>query len=572
MRKLVLMTALMLSSAFAGADAFASETIYFDNSVSNYSSVNIFYWEAGLEWPGVSMTQMEGDIWSYTFSTDASALKGVIFCNADGSMQSADYKDGVTDGHLYVLASSANKSQVKDMGLYDISVTRPKVTITPAGGRFTDSQLVTINVEPAGTPLFYTLDGSAPTAASSKYSAPFTVYDTTTVKAIAIDTDGNESRVAEAKFSKIAQIVPGDTKNLITDYYKVNPDERRGTNRTVSMSFSDQKSSTALSNWTEDDLIAQGVARDVAQTFKGHHERPIVDSYSIYAAYDKDNLYLGVQFVYLIWDLYGEGKQPGESKPYNMDGHMFWAFDLDPQASFDGLIDGKGPIWNENAQGAKFENGVDAILMCSTKPGVGVPGLFIPTPDGHASYSAAYCKSLPQNFYGYADGLLPSIEHIWGLESLDAEPEDLLGNDAFADLRGEIDDTAHTFYEFKIPLSTLGVTESDIKNYGIGVMYVDKYGTSPVGGTPYDPSYFDNVKDSYSLDKSSSKEKEDEDVITYAPARVGGSLFTTGVQTMQTSQDAETEYFTLDGIRVKAPSKGLYIQRRGSETRKIMLK
>lgn len=572
MKKLVLLIALMLSSAFAGLSASASETIYFDNSVGNYSSVNIFYWQAGLKWPGVPMTQVDGDIWSYTFPTDASALVGVIFCNADGSIQSADYMAGVTDGHLYTLEGSANKSPVKDMGPYGTTVTRPVVTVTPAGGRFTDSQLVTITVQPASAEIHYTLDGTDPTTSSTRYDAPFTIYDTTIVKALAVDADGNESRVVEAKFSKASVIVPGETKNLITDYYKVNPDGRRGTNRTLGMNFSNQQSSTALTNWTEDDLIAQGVARDVAQTFRGHHERPIVDSYSIYAAYDKDNLYLGVQFVYLIWDIYGEGKQPGESKPYNMDGHMFWAFDLDPQASFDGLIDGKGPIWNENAQGAKFENGVDAILMCSTKPGVGVPGLFIPTPDGHASYSAAYCKSLPKNFYGYADGLLPSIDHIWGLESLDADPEDLLGNIAFADLRGEIDDTAHTFYEFKIPLSTLGVTESDIKNYGIGVMYVDKYGTSPVGGTPYDPSYFDNVKDSYSLDSSSSKEKEDEDVITYSPARVGGSVVSTAIQTVMTSQAAEPEYFTLDGIRVKAPAKGLYIERRGSETRKIILK
>lgn len=288
--------------------------------------------------------------------------------------------------------------------------------------------------------------------------------------------------------------------------------------------------SNALSNWTENELIAQGVARDVCQAYKGMHERPIVDSYAIYGAWDNDNLYLGVQFVYTVWDLYGEGKQPGESKPYNMDGHMMWAFDLDPNKSFDGLINGTGPIWNDKQEGATFNNGVDAVLMCSTKPGVGDPGFFIPTPDGHASYDAAYCKVLPKNFWGYTDGLLPSIDHIWGQESFGGDPEALKGNDGFVDLKGEIAESAHTFYEFKIPLETLGVTADYIKNNGIGVMYIDKYGTSPVGGTPYDPSYFDNAKDEYSYGDNTSKEKEDKDIITYAPARIGkGTALSTNV-------------------------------------------
>lgn len=55
-------------------------------------------------------------------------------------------------------------------------------------------------------------------------------------------------------------------------------------------------------------------------------------------------------------------------------------------------------------------------------------------------------------------------------------------------------------------------------------MYIDVYGSSPVGGTPYDPSYIDKVKEPYVKDPSSSMEKEDEDVITYAPARIGKLL------------------------------------------------
>lgn len=48
---------------------------------------------------------------------------------------------------------------------------------------------------------------------------------------------------------------------------------------------------------------------------------------------------------------------------------------------------------------------------------------------------------------------------------------------SFADLKSEIATTAHTFYEWKFPLSLLGVSADYIAEYGIGVMYVDIYGS-----------------------------------------------------------------------------------------------
>lgn len=73
-----------------------------------------------------------------------------------------------------------------------------------------DIEEVTISATPKGeggaaevtlstfdnAPVYYTLDGSEPTAASQQYTEPFTVDKTTTIKAIAI-RDGRESNVAE---------------------------------------------------------------------------------------------------------------------------------------------------------------------------------------------------------------------------------------------------------------------------------------------------------------------------------------------------------------------------------------
>lgn len=552
-------------------------TIYYDNSATNWNNVNIHYWNSPkTDWPGTAMTKVKDNVWQYTFSTDPSGLDGFLFCDGSGSgdnNQTADYKQAPVKNHIYK-GAGGNKGAVSDEGEYRDAPnpTKPVVKATPGSTSFSESVTVTLTATPAGSTIYYTDNGQNPTTSSTKYVTDFTLTATTTIKAFAVGADGTQGDVATFTYTKSSNPgpdpVPGN--NLITDYYKVNH-IGYGTERTVNVSG--HPASNALSNWSANDMIAQGVARDVCQAFKGLHERPIVDSYAIYASYDNDNLYLGVQFVYMVWDAGGDKQQPEQSKPYNMDGHMFWAFDLDPDKSFDGYINGTGPIWNEKQKGAKFNNGVDAVLMCSTKPGVGTPGLFFPTPDGHASYDAAYCKSLPKGFYGYTDGLLSSIDHIWGLP-FGSEPEALKGNDGFVDLKGEIAESAHTFYEFKIPLSTLGVTKDYIKNNGIGVMYIDKYGTSPVGGTPYDPSYFDNAKDEYSYGDNTSKEKEDEDIITYKPARVGKA--SSAVENIFTESsadaDAPVEYYNIQGMRVINPAAGIYIKKQGNKVSKVYIR
>ena len=333
----------------------------------------------------------------------------------------------------------------------------------------------------------------------------------------------------------------------------------------------------ALSNWTENELIAQGVARDIASALRGKHEYPVVDSYAIYAAYDSQNLYLGVQYVYTVWDLYGDGKLTnGAAKPYNMDGRLMIAFDLDPYKEMSGVLTSGSTIWDEGGQFNTFDNGTDCIWIGSTKSTVGTPGLFFPMNDGKTSYDAPYCVSLDAPFYGCQDGLLPSITHIWGQKDFEYDAEILQTNDNFVDLINEIPKDQHTFYEWKFPLTKLGITEDYIKNTGIGVMVIDTYGQGATGSTPYDPTCFDNAKTPYSKDNSSSAEKEDTDCFTYAHARIGKLAQTSGVETIvvntENVEDAAPEYYNLQGVRVLEPTPGIYVVRRGNVVTKEVVR
>ena len=73
--------------------------------------------------------------------------------------------------------------------------------IGPASGSFTDAVVVTISAED-GADIFYTTDGTVPDGQSCAYTAPFTLTETTTVRAIAVRGE-QRSEVAEATFRKI---------------------------------------------------------------------------------------------------------------------------------------------------------------------------------------------------------------------------------------------------------------------------------------------------------------------------------------------------------------------------------
>ncbi|MCR5038206.1 MAG: chitobiase/beta-hexosaminidase C-terminal domain-containing protein [Bacteroidales bacterium] len=77
------------------------------------------------------------------------------------------------------------------------TVTAPVISGTSP---FADTTQVTLT-EPEGARAYYTTDGSTPTAESTLYTEPFTLSNTTTVKAIAIK-DGVSSSVASKTFTK----------------------------------------------------------------------------------------------------------------------------------------------------------------------------------------------------------------------------------------------------------------------------------------------------------------------------------------------------------------------------------
>ena len=80
-------------------DAPTSNTIYFDNSMYNWSDVRAHYWnsDTNTEWPGLAMTLVEGSIYSIEVPLD---YTGILFNNG-GNGKQTDNATIPGDGYLY---------------------------------------------------------------------------------------------------------------------------------------------------------------------------------------------------------------------------------------------------------------------------------------------------------------------------------------------------------------------------------------------------------------------------------------------------------------------------------------
>ena len=145
---------------------------------------------------GSNITALSSTKGGKTFTSGISANVGTLSISNNaiswsGSSNSVVLSISGTVSFATITATYASEGQV----------TTP--SITPNGGQFLDSQEVTLACTTDGAAIYYTLDGTDPTNASTEYTDAFTVTETTTVKAIAVKDGLTESNVASATFTKV---------------------------------------------------------------------------------------------------------------------------------------------------------------------------------------------------------------------------------------------------------------------------------------------------------------------------------------------------------------------------------
>ena len=169
------------------------------NDVANYSNPVRLYQNSNIVVEHDAMTKI---LFVCSESKYATALKNSIgnAATVSGSNVTVTFANPVNDFTVAKLSA-----QVRLNSLTVTYITTEKVVkspvITPESCGFYAGENVEVTITAEEGTIYYTTDGNEPTTSSEVYSVPFTVSETTTVKAIAV-VDGTESEVATAVYTK----------------------------------------------------------------------------------------------------------------------------------------------------------------------------------------------------------------------------------------------------------------------------------------------------------------------------------------------------------------------------------
>ncbi|MBR4387986.1 MAG: M6 family metalloprotease domain-containing protein [Prevotella sp.] len=228
-------------------------------------------WDASL--PGVGLlilhVDYDADVWAANEPNDDPSHQRMTWIPADNeynyyyysdpyphnnndcfnrtSTPAAKFYNKNTDGTYFMSGSVENITQSsgsdKSISFLFVgeAVDVSKPVFSPKAGVYTEAQQVTITCETEGATIYYTTDGSTPTADSTPYTEPFMVETTTLIKAIAI-LDNGESEVATARY-----VIRQGTASDVTTFKLVNTlDEMVSGQRYVIVCGNKQKAVGAL--------------------------------------------------------------------------------------------------------------------------------------------------------------------------------------------------------------------------------------------------------------------------------------------------------------------------------------
>jgi hypothetical protein len=88
--------------------------------------------------------------------------------------------------------------------LYNIQSPPAPPTFSPAAGTYSNAQFVTITDSVPGTTIYYTVNGTAPTTASKKYTGPIAVKSSSAIQAIAVATGYDPTSPVVASYTLAA--------------------------------------------------------------------------------------------------------------------------------------------------------------------------------------------------------------------------------------------------------------------------------------------------------------------------------------------------------------------------------
>ncbi len=197
---------------------------------------SLYYWTVDTDGSNYTFTNAEGNVLGYNSGTNFTTggnntawtiesgtsdpgsmvpeYQGFVVTNANSTGRAFAINDTY---HSFGAYSKSNMTGSNAAGynfyldMFVISGTGTMVcatpTFSPAAGTYYEAQEITISCATSDATIYYTLDGTDPTANSTVYTEPFTLAENTTVKAIAMKEGYEDSEIAEAEYVFILDAV-----------------------------------------------------------------------------------------------------------------------------------------------------------------------------------------------------------------------------------------------------------------------------------------------------------------------------------------------------------------------------
>lgn len=202
------------AATYTNADGY-SISFGKSNSGHKFGGTYLIFGESGAT---LTFNSLNKNVTSVAITGNKGASTAVTWTFSANSTQIGDAQTGAQGTYTFDIPAAQqaadNTYTIKVTNAKNMQITKvvftyesadpdaiDKPTFTPADGDFVGSVEVTLAAG-EGLDIYYTLDGTDPTTASTKYTAPFTLTETKTVKAIAYNaTTKKASEVAEKTYT-----------------------------------------------------------------------------------------------------------------------------------------------------------------------------------------------------------------------------------------------------------------------------------------------------------------------------------------------------------------------------------
>jgi uncharacterized repeat protein (TIGR03803 family) len=200
------------STKYTGAiSVSSSETIEAIAEASGFSNSAVAMATYTINLPAAAAPTFSPAVGTFTSAqsvtlTDSTA-GAAIYYTTNGTTPSASstlYTGSITVSstetiEAIAVASGFSNSAVAT-GTYTINLPAATPVISPAAGTFSSAQSVTITDSTAGSTIYYTTNGTTPSASSTPYAGAITVSSSETIEAIAVASGFSNSAVASAAY------------------------------------------------------------------------------------------------------------------------------------------------------------------------------------------------------------------------------------------------------------------------------------------------------------------------------------------------------------------------------------